>query len=323
MLHPQDGAPKIDQKTGEPIKINHPATLSDFINTSNSDFTNLTEKGWQEFLSLPTSAYSQPIFYVDPKLDPAIASAIRKGAERTLKVFTPYFQYHFPIYEILSTTADFENQSINNDPVLNLLKNQSNFILSTQKESFLRAASTGNQMATGSVIYENGKIVADAIVFRIPKSARENLTLDAAGSHETMHAVQYLTMTNFFLSPMWFNEGQATQIGDIFAMDNEKMTDVAKVMRLFSYPTGSNDLSKFENDDEWNCCDQLAYSRSMAATTYLTGKYGWPKVLKFMVGIGENGQSWQQSFQSAFGESYLDFYSEVKSYLDWLTPSQK
>lgn len=116
---------------------------------------------------------------------------------------------------------------------------------------------------------------------------------------------------------MWFVEGQATQIGDIFEKPSESIMDVLRVSAAFPSPSGSSSLSALETYSGMDCCG-LAYSRGMFAANYLTGQYGLPEVMSFLKDAGSNGMTWQAAFQKNFGITYDNFYSNFEPYSAWM-----
>jgi hypothetical protein len=55
----------------------------------------------------------------------------------------------------------------------------------------------------------------------------------------------------------------------------------------------------------------------MAASVYLTGKYGWDKVLQFDE-ASTSYSDWKAAFQAIFGESVAEFYDEVQPFISWM-----
>jgi hypothetical protein len=279
----------VDPKTGLKIPSQADSTYMPFLEAS---FTQL--------LSLPDVA-SPPSaeFIVDPDFSPSLALKIENAATTVLSKFGNLVPSNLKIIQVLSTSSDFTKKAFTTNATLKLAT---------------------PPPANGSYtfpLFESNGLQGIGTVYG-PPWTNPDLTQIEVGAHETFHAIQYAASSGKgpgFL-PMWFVEGQATQMANIFTSQKENYTTIFNNIDAFPYPPGSNDLVAFETYAGMDCCGN-AYSRGMAASNYLTSKYGWEKILSFDK-ASLVYSDWKSAFQTIFGIPAEVFYKEIGPYLSWM-----
>jgi hypothetical protein len=271
---------------------------------------------YNQILGLPDVKSETKIqFIVDPNFPAAVAQGIEKAANVVISKFGYLIPKDVPIVEVLSTSSSFESEAFSSNPLLSPSLNQSNGVLSSRDSAYQNTRR--NISALAFPIRENPGLALGVVYRNVAIQKLPTFDFYAVGAHETMHVVQFGSTRGAASNlPMWFKEGQATQIGDLNTFPNESISLVIAVTRAFPFPEGSNDLAPLEEVSGMDCCG-LAYSRGLAATSYLTGKFGWAKVLQFTQSSSTQ-PDWQSAFREIFGESVTQFYGEVQPFIDWM-----
>jgi hypothetical protein len=292
------------------------AILSSPLSGDDAIYAPILLKSYDQILELPDIKSETNIqFIVDPDFPTTVAQGIEKAANVDISKFGNLIPKDVPVVEVLSTSSSFESQAFLSNPLLSPALYQGNGVLNSRDSAY---QSTRRSISALAFPITESSGLAIGVVYRDPMIQRPTtLDLYAVGAHETMHAVQFAsTRGGASYLPMWFKEGQATQIGDLNTFPNESISLVVAVTKAFPYPEGSNDLAPLEDSSGMDCCG-LAYSRGLAATTYLTGKFGWEKVLQFTES-SNTYSDWKSAFQEIFGESSTQFYDEVQPFIEWM-----
>jgi hypothetical protein len=241
---------------------------------------------------------------------------IEAAANVVIAKFGNLIPVNLPIIEVLSTTSEFELNAYQSNPYLasTLLQN------SGSSQSRDNAYNNKFNVSAGAFpVWPEGVISAYGVVYRNASNNNDPGFFDyAVGAHETMHIIQLAVSqgkASGFL-PVWFLEGQATQFGNLYETSNETISQALAVANSFPFPQGSNDLTTLETYTGMDCCG-LAYSRGQAATNFLTGKFGWEKVLKFTKS-SDTYSDWKTAFQAIFDEPVSQFYTEVQPFIAWM-----
>ena len=304
----------VDPKTGERVQ----PILS--IPTSSADdilYHPILERSFNQILQLPDVTSTAKIqFIVDPKFPPRVVAGIEAAANVVIAKFGNLIPVNLPIIEVLSTTSEFELNAYQSNPYLasTLLQN------SGSSQSRDNAYNNKFNVSAGAFpVWPEGVISAYGVVYRNASNNNDPGFFDyAVGAHETMHIIQLAVSqgkASGFL-PVWFLEGQATQFGNLYETSNETISQALAVANSFPFPQGSNDLTTLETYTGMDCCG-LAYSRGQAATNFLTGKFGWEKVLKFTKS-SDTYSDWKTAFQAIFDEPVSQFYTAVQPFIAWM-----
>lgn len=133
-------------------------------------------------------------------------------------------------------------------------------------------------------------------------------------AHELFHIVQFnVAGMQMYSTPCWFLEGSASAFGTAMANQNESF-ELTK-QRIMSFGYGQKNSSNLSNLETCNG-DNGQYQQGRVAELYLISKFGVQKQFEFLEKI-KNGQSWQNAFADTFPISLIDFYYQVKIFIDW------
>jgi len=335
-LHPQDGAPAINQMTGEPdtpassdnsdkpcdysIQDAKIATLSSVDET----YGKILEQSWSQIDSIPLQQSGRSItLAIDPTYNKCDIEALTTAAKLISEKFGNLIPANFQAYAILSATTDFEKSAFANSP----------FSLAQwtriSDPGFGQVMDSCHNSGQGCGYIGFSPSDGTEMVWDFQSFSGTPAPASCAlsnGSGEFFHEVQnYLSGGKAQRTggwPFWLYEGQIGAIGDV--LDHPNLTSWVEMVTALkdceAEGSGTTDLSVMENNDangkNTGTDDSTFYNRGTDASVYLLGVYGWDKVLKFMQ--DSKIEDWKIAFQGAFGISTSDFYAQVTPFLQWM-----
>ncbi len=299
---PQDGHPfLVDQNTGLILPPPDP------VHTSLNPFTKVITNTQYIFSTLPISRSHPAIQYIiEQGVNEDLINLVKSDIDLEITKLGDYYVDCSTIYIVISNTLKFaQDQSASlgikfgaNDSAITSIRSG----LATQFEPHdnRRPVFAGTvQISTTPVIFVNS----------YPEFAC-NPCNQGLGAHELFHTLQG-TLAPLGKLPTWWTEGSAAFLSSVFtSRTSTEIEQWKSFMELVDSPGDFHNLAKLETYG-----NPGYYSTGSLGFAYLVNKYGFQKQVDFA--LLSKTRSWQDAFQSIFGQSVDNFYSEAQSFIDW------
>lgn len=273
---------------------------------------------------MPAVSNLAPITYTfEDSIYPIERAVIKNGAESTLTHFSPFFDPDQKIHIFVFGTSQFlKSEAPKADPT---------------NQAFV------DDMARQSLTW--GKRTSDNCVgmggFAVPEVPFPFIAIDAPCKtndpaaygvlpHELTHSLQfaYAKANSRCWAPVWLVEGQAQVGASALAYDEKGPASTAHrkswVERIVK-PTSIDSILAMEGETK----DYSEYTLGAALSEYLVAKGGWKRSLNLYVQASNQMkegclsdramiENFDKAFQSLYGQTLADFYSEALPYLQWI-----
>jgi dihydrofolate reductase len=264
-----------------------------------------------------------PISYnFDPAMPQKFRDWLTNGTNATINAFGNTFADGKKIYVIGAYSNIYANtawKDLYNNGVISYTFLQAQPI----DRFFPLGDSNPNTSGAWATIEGNNLIITYAGNPNLPL----HLHLMITAMHETFHQVQYnLNLKETENLPCWYVEGGANFIALSLA---NKLTDKNSfdiiVSQLGTKPDTGFDFRKLEGVSSrvygnQFCGDVGEYQQGAIVSAFVVEKFGITKYLDFykvVAGARSFSADWVTLFESYFGESVDDFYTEAQDYVRW------
>ena len=253
-------------------------------------------------------------YYVDSNISDKLSNEIKNISKTTFEQYQGYIDDEIFVINIVSTSQNFEESFFNSNP--DILR-EYNKTLENYVKQGLKYGMNGGYLYNNAVtfpVYKKGKVDYIVQLYRFPTVGDDGMGEVTTASHQSFHAIQYMLNPNLseMHLPMWVMEGPAVLVGYVLYGRTEE--NVLAVIKDYHSPAENVKTKKYESISSIDGVG-LSYERSMAAGSYLIGRYGMNKYIEFIKHSGS--EDWRISFKKIFGVSVDTFYENVDGFVNW------